>query len=204
MLHAANHHDRSLCCVMWLCYYVIGVNYWKTIRPPRPRLSSLMAQAGNHRSWSNRCLFSQSTSWQILSKTLLKIMKHSSSSCHIPHLHLKGSLFQFWYLSQVSHCVTLCHAEISREGDLTTHSGHSRGLYFSFITGGRMRECNIATLSRSALMTHYIARPGESEGNSGNVLHFLPIELMRPNLCIWPFCKFCIGGGCRGKSDIFI
>ena len=202
MLHAANHHDRSLCCVMWLCYYVIGVNYWKTIRPPRPRLSSLMAQAGNHCSWSNRCLFSQSTSWQILSKTLLKIMKHSSSSCHIPHLHLKGSLFQFWYLSQVSHCVTQRSVE-TREN--WQHIPDTAEAFISALSRERrMRECNIATLSRSALMTHYIARPGESEGNSGNVLHFLPIELMRPNLCIWPFCKFCIGGGCRGKSDIFI
>ena len=30
-----------------------------------PRLSSLIALDGNHCSWSNRCLFSQSTSWEM-------------------------------------------------------------------------------------------------------------------------------------------
>ena len=128
-------------------------------------------------------------------------MKHSSSSCHIFLICISKALYFSFDICHKCHTVSHCVTQRSVERDIPDTA---EAFISALSRERRMRECNIATLSRSALMTHYIARPGESEGNSGNVLHFLPIELMRPNLCIWPFCKFCIGGGCRGKSDIFI
>ena len=210
-----------LCCVTWLCYYVIGVNYRKTIRPP-PLLSSLIARDGNHCSWSNRCPFSQSTSWVINIKYFFSTF---SFLCDIKLSHSTLASqrlvppIQFWCPSQVA-TVTWRHA-VSRnvtQRSIRERERHDntflaqRPALFQFYreagnTNDEERMLHCVTLWRShniSLMTHYIGRPGENEGNSGNVLHFLPIELMRPNLCIWPFCKFCIIGGCQGESDIFI
>ena len=100
-----------LCCVTWLCYYVIGVNYRKTIRPP-PLLSSLIARDGNHCSWSNRCPFSQSTSWEIHIKYFFSTF---SFLCDIKLSHSTLASqrlvppIQFWCPSQVA-TVTWRHA----------------------------------------------------------------------------------------------
>ena len=168
-----------LCCVTWLCYYVIGVNYRKTIRPP-PLLSSLIARDGNHCSWSNRCPFSQSTSWVINIKYFFSTF---SFLCDIKLSHSTLASqrlvppIQFWCPSQVA-TVTWRHAVSrnvtqrsirERERGMTTHSSHSARLYFNFIArrGTQMtrRECYIVlhcdavTISLSWHIT--LAGPGK-------------------------------------------
>ena len=100
----------SVVCVLWRDCVIMSLV--SIIGKPFPHpllLSSLIAKDGNHCSWSNRCLFSQSTSWD----------KHQ---IHSPSQHF---LISLWYQVVTFH-ISISKARLSNSVliTVTSHECH--------------------------------------------------------------------------------